>query len=41
VGAIDGTLYKTGPETVTRRLKAAFADYAREQAVRWAAERAL
>jgi branched-chain amino acid aminotransferase len=41
VGAIDGTLYKTGPETVTRRLKAAFADYAREQAVRWAAERAV
>lgn len=39
VGAIDGHLYKTGPQTVTRRLKSAFGDYAGEQATRWALER--
>jgi branched-chain amino acid aminotransferase len=41
VGSIDGYLYKTGPHTVTRRLKSAFADYAREQAARWAADRTV
>jgi len=41
VGAIDGHLYKTGPHTITRRLKSVFADYAAKQAERWAAERTV
>lgn len=41
VGAIDEVTYKTGPDTVTRRVKAAFADFAREQSERWRAERAV
>ncbi len=41
VGEIDGHHYKTGPDTVTRRLKTAFAAYAAEQAARWAAERTV
>ncbi len=35
VGSIDSWSYRVGPETVTRRVRAAFADYAREQAERW------
>ncbi len=41
VGSIDAAAYRTGPDTVTRRVKAAFAEYAREQAERWRAERAV
>jgi len=32
VGRIDGRVYRTGADTVTRRLKAAFADYATDYA---------
>lgn len=38
VARIDEHMFKTGPETVTRRLKAAFADYAADYARRRAAE---
>lgn len=41
VGSIDALTYKTGPDTVTRRVKAAFAEYAREQAERWRVERTV
>lgn len=41
VGEIDGHRYRTGADTVTRRVKTAFADYAREQAERWRAERSV
>lgn len=34
---IDGFRYRTGEETVTRRVKSAFAAYAAEQSQRWAA----
>jgi branched-chain amino acid aminotransferase len=41
VGAIDAHVYTTGPATLTRRLKAVFADYAREVAVARRAELAV
>jgi branched-chain amino acid aminotransferase len=39
VRGIDGHAYRVGPATLSRRLKAAFADYAREQAELWRADR--
>lgn len=38
VGRIDTHFYKTGPATITRRIKAAFADYAHAQAQQWRKE---
>jgi len=39
VAAIDAVRFKVGPDTVTGRLKAAFADYARAYAVTHPAQR--
>ncbi|MCU0792757.1 MAG: aminotransferase class IV [Opitutaceae bacterium] len=39
VRAIDAHSYRVGPDTLSRRLKTAFADYAHEQAERWRADR--
>jgi branched-chain amino acid aminotransferase len=39
VAAIDATRFKTGPDTVTMRLKTAFADYAQEYAAMHPAQR--
>ena len=41
VGSIDTWSYRTGPDTVTRRVKAAFGDYTRGQAGIWRSARAV